>query len=315
MGRRLMRWLRTDQVGVGLDIGTSSVKVVMLAQQDDGYALLGASLVSLGERSDSATADAIGWAMTEAHAQGRPVATALSAAVAAIRLMEIPFVPEDDLYSIVPYRAQEEMAYDARRSRLDFAVVSRSERQLRVLTVAASIASIEHIIGLVRRAGASVAAIDVDALAVVNCFLGLGLAASGAWARGTIGLLYVGASTTALAVLSGGQLEYHREIAMGTDAMEERRQMIEEFAGEIRLSLEYHEDQTGRTVRCLLFGGGGVLHPLTSEVLERVLHVPVLPWDPTDAMTVPESLRERVGPMASQLTVAIGLALRGVCTE
>ncbi len=313
LGQRCLRWLGSDRTGVGLDVGTTSVKAVTLTQQAGRCEMVGASLVPLGACADpAAVVDAIRRAVVEAHAEGYPVVAALSAAAVTAQLLDLPIMPEEDLYSVVPYRAQEEMPLDLRQSRFDFTVLSRGERRVRVLAVAAPEEAVERAAALVRRAGLSICAMDVDSLAVVNCFLGMGLAGEGTWARGTIGLLHVGASLTSLAVLTGGELDFRREVVIGMEAAAEMETALEDLANEIRLSLEYHESQSFRRVSCLLLTGGGLAHPRAAGIFEAVLRVPVLPWDPTEALAATPELRERVRPIAPQLTVGIGLALRGL---
>lgn len=314
-GQHLLTWLGIGRIGVGLDIGTTSIKVTTLARQDGACELLGASLVPVAGRAEATVvvADAIRRAVEEANATGCPAATALSGAAVTMRLLEVPAMSEEDLHSVVPYRAQEVMPVDLRRSRFDFTVVARTERMVRVLAVAAPEAAVERVVALARQAGVVVTAVEVDALAVVNCFLGMGPAATGdAWRHGTVGLLHVGASLTSLAVLAEGALDFCREIVIGADAVAMAEAALEDLANEVRLSLEYRQTQAARPMHCLVLGGGGVALPQMVEVFEEVLRVPVLPWDPTEMVVVPPALRGRVRPVAPQFAVSLGLALRGV---
>jgi type IV pilus assembly protein PilM len=257
--------------------------------------------------------EAIRRAIVEANAEGWAVVTALSGASVAMQLLVLPAMPAEDLYSVMPYRAQEVMPIDVRRSRFDFTVVSQVDHQVRVLAVAAPDAEVDRTVALVHRAGIAVKAVDVDALAVVNCFLEVGpVAAGSAWGRGTVGLLHIGASLTSLAVLTEGALDFCRQIVIGTEAVAATETALDDLAHEIRLSLEYRQAQGQRPVDCVVLGGGGASLAGGVDVFEDVLGVPVLPWDPTEMVEVSAPWRQRLRPIAPQLVVGLGLALRGV---
>ena len=198
----------------------------------------------------------------------------------------------------------------------------------------------EHL-DLMHRSGVKPVVVDIDSFALMNCFEAGGYQEPGS----AVAVINVGADITSINVLRDGRSSFTREIgvagkrlteavqkASGVDFREaERRKrasgegagetavsaalapVIDDIAGEIRLSLDYCESlAAGSSVsRAYLSGGSSKMAGL-SDTLARSLGVPVKSWDPLRALLQQPSsgngraLREA----APLLGVAIGLAMR-----
>ena len=208
---------------VGLDIGSSAVKVVELKElgKGKGYQLQNVAVEPLSPEAivDGAIMDAglvieaIQKALTARKVKGADVAIALSGHSVIIKKISIPATSEEELAEVIPWEAEQYIPFDVEDVNLAYQVLKGGggDGNMDVLLVAAKKDKIHDYTSVVTQAGRNPVLVDVDVFALQNCYEmnydpdpGEGLA-----------LVNVGASTTNVAVLKGSTSIFWRDISVG----------------------------------------------------------------------------------------------------
>ena len=208
---------------VGLDIGSSAVKVVELKElgKGKGYQLQSVAVEPLSPEAivDGAIMDAglvieaIQKALTARKVKGADVAIALSGHSVIIKKISIPATSEEELAEVIPWEAEQYIPFDVEDVNLAYQVLKGGggDGNMDVLLVAAKKDKIHDYTSVVTQAGRNPVLVDVDVFALQNCYEmnydadpGEGLA-----------LVNVGASTTNVAVLKGSTSIFWRDISVG----------------------------------------------------------------------------------------------------
>jgi type IV pilus assembly protein PilM len=205
-------------LSLGLDIGSSYVKLVALSRRPDHWALRHVALSPLpegsivdGEVMDSgAVADSIEALFTQLGLEEKRVISGISGRAVIVKPIRIPTADPDELAQSVSWVAEQYLP-SLDDVNLDYHVISTGEDSTEVLLVAAKRERLEGHLMILRLAGLEALAIDVDSFALGNCFE---LAEPEA-ARGTAALVNVGASMTNVNVLAAGSPRFTRDISFG----------------------------------------------------------------------------------------------------
>jgi type IV pilus assembly protein PilM len=340
---------------IGLDIGSSSIKVVQLKDVPEGLELEAAGIVAnpiFGlkdeevENVGSIMAATIKDLLSENNIKGMNVVSSISGPDVSIQYFEFPRLSPEELRGAVMLEAGEVIP-NIENMDMDFQVLSdegeEASERMKVLCAAVPKAVSEQRIRVIEQTGLNPVIVDIDSLAIINCFLEL---VGEAFADQILIILNVGACITNLGILQKGKLQFIRDISFGGDDIttaikRERKISLEEaehlkktpalrdeqdidmldtltkrlgkFMREIKSSSEYYLTRApvNKIDRVLLMGGGSKLAPLAQFISEGV-NVPVSQWNPLEHLELDEEkfgpqFREEIGPT---LAVAIGLALR-----
>jgi type IV pilus assembly protein PilM len=209
---------------VGLDIGSSAVKVVELKElgKGRGYQLLNLALERLSPEAivDGAimdaglVIDAIQRAFSARKIKGGDVAIALSGHSVIIKKISIPATSEEELAEVIPWEAEQYIPFDVQDVNLAYQVLkgaSGGEGNMDVLLVAAKKDKINDYTSVVSQAGRNPALVDVDVFALQNCYeMNYDTDPTTVQA-----LINIGASTTNVAILKGSNSIFWRDISVG----------------------------------------------------------------------------------------------------
>jgi len=208
---------------VGLDIGSSAVKVVELKDlgKGKGYQVLNVAVERLSPEAivDGAIMDAglvidtIQKAFNARKLKNPDVAIALSGHSVIIKKISIPATSEEELAEVIPWEAEQYIPFDVEDVNLAYQVLKGggAEGNMDVLLVAAKKDKINDYTSVVSQAGRNPALVDVDVFALQNCYemnydvdpdVG-------------VGLINIGASTTNVAILKGANSIFWRDISVG----------------------------------------------------------------------------------------------------
>ncbi len=312
---------------VGVDIGSSSLKVVALGPKRPlgGRPVVGHHLVELGDSPESSVVSALKEAMNALHLSLRDVNLAVSGQWVIIRIVEMPALKPAELIQALPFEAQRYLPFSTQDVVLDGAMLGPAEAgKIWVLIVAAKRDLLERRIAWIKQAGLEPAVVDVDTLAAANAFVAC---TSSKELIGTHALINVGAQLTNLVILKDevpylvrdipwGRVKLLRNVAeqLGSDEAQVLAQLkpgaapaqplldamkvtTESLTVELQLSFDFFESRFGPPPAELMVSGGVSLCPGFLDALKA--HVPqtVKPWAPS-------------GDLSSQFAVAYGLALR-----
>ena len=338
----LSRLLPRPATLVGVDVGSSAVKVVELTRAPGGGAAARAGLrplppesVAKGAVVDPAgVADALRGLLEEAGIRGREVALALPGSAVVVREISLPRMSPAELAGSIGWEAERHVPFELRDVNLDYQVVGRSvdeERRptLIVLLAAAKKSAVAEYADVAARAGCAPAVADVAAFALQNAYAAYGGSGDG----GAVALLNAGASTINVNVVHGGRSVFTRDVAAGDGACADappaapsvssgeagQPELSEPAAPDERLLLEIEKTfdffaagrPSARLDRIVLSGGASRGPELAAAIAGR-FDAPVERFDPFRKMTSID-VRAAGGDradVAAAAGVATGLALR-----
>ena len=208
---RMLRFARAKPL-VGLDIGSSAVKVVELRRFKGGYELSGAGLQPLaaGTVVDGAIADARSLAdsiqeiFSRHTIKNKNVATSVAGHAVIVKKISLPAMSREELDESIQWEAEQHVPFDAADVNLDYQVLegASGSGEAEVLLVAAKKDKILSHTEVIAQAGRSPLVVDVDAFALLNAYQSNYRPASSM----TAALLNIGASIMNVVVTRGGSL-------------------------------------------------------------------------------------------------------------
>ncbi len=215
---------------VGLDIGSSSIKVVECAAKSRGFELVRfgraplppEAIVQGAFLNSGAIVEAIQEAMGQAGIKAKNVATAVSGHSVIVKKIALPTMTRDELEESIRWEAEQYIPFDINEVNLDFQILDSgdSEGQMDVLLVAAKKDLIDDYVNVITEAGFTPSVIDVAAFAMTNAF-------EANYAVGpdeVVALVNIGSQVVNINILSGGVPAFTRDIATGGDVYTEEIQ-------------------------------------------------------------------------------------------
>jgi type IV pilus assembly protein PilM len=224
--------LGSTQPLVGLDVGSSTVKLVQLTEKHGEYTLEHFGVVELdpdaivdGAVMDAGhVADAIRRLFGAQKLKQKRVAISVSGNSVIVKKIHLPIMSEEELSESITWEAEQYIPFEISDVHLDFHIMESGDAavpsgQMPVLLVAAKKERVSELISLVEEAGLKPSIVDVDAFGLENIFC----ANFGVGDRIT-GLVNVGASAININVLLDGMSAFTRDISMGGDRYTEEIQ-------------------------------------------------------------------------------------------
>ncbi len=300
---------------VGIDIGTASVKVVVVKssyrkQEVEGLAsaeITGDVLVAIRE----ATQKALGGA-----GAGDAVAAALPGTRAAVRIVSIPASAERQLADVLPFELEAQTPFDLDESVVDYrilgggargaGVMHAEEGALAVMAVVAKIEDVRARIDLVRDAvSVEPERVGVGGFPLAN----LAPLATSLSEEGPVALLDLGTRTSDLLVLRRGETVFSRTLSLGTEGLPGTAAKL---AREVRLSLSALQAQGVEAPLLVYLCGGGAFVSGAESFLAGELELPVKRLPQLSVDLGPRAAPATDMPLyAKALGLAMGLATRG----
>jgi len=207
---------------IGIDIGSSSVKLVQLKDLKGSYQLLNAGIVPLPPEAivdntimDSATiVNAVKSLVTSLGVKVKDVACSISGNSVIIRKITLPVMPAEELEDQITWEAEQYIPFDINDVNMDFQILSPDSidpSKMVVLLVASKRDIINDYLAVFNEAGLSLSVVDVDSFAVQNAFE----INHDAGADDVVALINVGASVMNINVVREGISLFTRDVQMG----------------------------------------------------------------------------------------------------
>ena len=206
---------------VGIDIGSSCVKVAEVAVRPKGFELLAAgtapmppeAIVQGAFLNSSAIVEAISAALAAAGTKTKRVATAVSGHSVIVKKITLPAMTREELEESIRWEAEQYIPFDINEVNLDFQILQHGESdgQMDVLLVAAKKDLIDDYVAVLGEAGLAPAVIDVAAFAAANCYR----ATCEPGAEEVVALVNIGAQTTNINILANGVPAFTRDVSAG----------------------------------------------------------------------------------------------------
>lgn len=346
----------------GLDIGSNSIKVVELNKRDGRYYLKTfgyhpappGAIFSESEQDQKELSKVIRDVVKESHIESHNVITAFPESLVFTRVIEIPAVSEKELASAIEWQAEQYIPMPLSEIKLSWMVLDKEtfaqsqksndarKPQIKVLLVAAPNTLIQRYIKTMRDAGITPIALETEIVAI-----GRSLTATYSGESPTTLLMSIGASTTDLAVVSGGVIQFTRSIGTGGTAlarsisqelgfdmnqaeeykkayglmedqlegkiMQVMKPVFDVIVGEVERAIMYYQTHNqGDTVKRIVLTGGTAQLPNLVVFLATELGLEVQIGNPWENISVSDQLKSKTDQLENQVTysVAVGLAMR-----
>ena len=290
---------------VGVDIGTSSVRVLTLSRQKTGEFQLDFFTVQPieGERSKEKVVEAVKSAVAHSETRIQAVTISVAGQGVVVRQVLFPKMSEDELKSALQFEAEKHIPFDINEVYLDAQVIDQNAEgnKMKVLIVASKKDLVDEYLGYINAAGLEAEAIDCDAIAVTNAFIfnnpGLGK-------DKTLALLNIGASMTNVCVLKNEALNFTRDIPVDLKS-------ADTLENQVRLSFDYYENQFGKGIDGIYVSGGGAKETALLQRFSQAFGLEVSAWDPVKNLAISARVdAQALKDSSGQLAVCVGLAIK-----
>jgi type IV pilus assembly protein PilM len=258
------------KLALGLDIGSTSVKMILLKEQrkrgEVGYALQSFGMKPLPPEAivdgalmnSTAIVQAVQELMNELKIKGKEVAIGVSGHSVIIKKIQMPRMSQEELEESIQWEAEQYIPFDVKDVNIDTQILDSGANdatgQMDVLLVAAKKDMINDYTTVVSEAGLQPVVVDVDAFAVQNMFS----ANYDIPEKETVVLINAGASVVNINIISNGITVFTRDVTIGGN------QFTEEIQKQLNVSYEEAE--------ALKIGGTrGDSDAVVPQEVERVL--------------------------------------------
>jgi type IV pilus assembly protein PilM len=229
---------------IGLDIGSSSIKLVALKPNKVGFELVNFRMAPLppdvivdGAIIDSAVvSDSIREIIAQENIKTKECVTSISGNSVIVKKIKLPMMTEEELEESIQWEAEQYIPFDINDVNLDVQIldVSTAESdvgQMDVILVAAKKDIINEHISVLIEAGLKPQIVDVDVFAIENmfqtCYAG--------YEDQVVALVNIGANSINVNVLERGVTAFTRDITIGGS------QFTEEIQKQLNVSFDEAE--------------------------------------------------------------------------
>ncbi len=217
---------------VGLDIGSSAIKVVELKSSGSGHRVVAFgvqpvppdSIVEGAIVDGPGVAGAIRTLFATARIKTKDVVASVSGNAVIVKKISVPVMNDAELADSIHWEAEQYIPFDIQDVALDYQVLdpagAAGRSAMDVLLVAAKREKIADYMAVIAQAGRVPVIVDVDAFALQNAY-----EVNYGFEPGMIvALLNMGASAININILAGDQSAFTRDISMGGNAYTEALQ-------------------------------------------------------------------------------------------
>ncbi len=334
----------------GLDIGSSSIKIVHLKETGKGYRLLNMGIRPLPQEVivDGAVMDAgvisdtLREILREMKIKVRDVAISVSGHSVIIKKIKVQEMTEDELEKNIQFEAEQYVPFDASEVNMDFVILGTADGKMEVLLVVVKKDVINELTTVVTDSGLNPVVVDVDAFALQNMYETNYVMNP----EDVVALVNVGASTTNINIIRDGMSIFTRDISVGgnqfTEAIQKQLQVSydeaeqlkkgeaagekgpeevipimgvisDNLAQEIQRSLDFFNSSNPdiQISRVSLCGGGSKVESVIRAVEQR-LGIQVEMVNPLEAIAYNKKKFDpsEIEDAAPMLGIGVGLAIR-----
>jgi type IV pilus assembly protein PilM len=231
---------------VGIDIGSSSVKLVQLREARGRYQLVNFGMAILPPEAivDNAIMDSASVVQAIRHlvesqkVKTKNVATSISGHSVIIRKVQLPIMTEEEMEASIQWEAEQYIPFEISEVNLDFQILGTDPKdpsQMTVILVAAKKDFVNDYLAVFKESGLTPVVMDIDCFALENAFE----ANYGIGEDEVVALINMGASAMNVNILKGGGTLFTRDIQVGgnmfNDEIQKRLGLNSEDAEKVKL--------------------------------------------------------------------------------
>jgi type IV pilus assembly protein PilM len=251
-----MNWGKKKNV-IGIDIGSSSIKLVELIEGKNGFKLQNLAISSLppeaivdGAFMDSVTIiDTIRDLITTSKVKTKDVVTSVSGHSVIVKKISLPFMTEAELEESIRWEAERYIPFDINDVNIDFQTFGSNPENpevMEVVLVAAKKDIINDYVSMIMEAGLNPVIIDIDAFALEN-MLAINYEIG---KEEVVAIVNVGASITNINILKDNVSGFTRDIFKGGNQITEdiQRQLHVDYDEAEKIKVGSKVDVTSRSI-------------------------------------------------------------------
>ena len=339
---------------MGVDIGSFAVKIVQLRKASNHWLVTAAGIVDISEkgtdnpgRKETNSARAIHNCMRLSGIKTKLAVCGVGGAEVAVRNFEFPIIPEEQIERAIMLEARQVCPFNTDQVAVDYRLIPDGDGKTRGYMVVATDRLLKSVVRLAGRAHLNCALMDVDGLALLNCFNEVEKPEKN---HGTA-ILNIGSNCTTFTIEGEGGWPFIRNLSYAGESIVEsiaaENEMTPDavktmFAGnpkgipaniqdsfkracdrlinDITKTVRYYGAQERSSdIRKILVCGGFALFGEIVRILDNNLPMDVNLWNPFEKMrchvgrnhrgVLVKSILRKNGPA---MAVAAGLAMRAV---
>jgi type IV pilus assembly protein PilM len=338
------------KTSVGINIGSSSVKMVELKRSGKSYTLTKFGVVPLPEdavvnrevMNPVAVADAVKKLISQVKPNRKIVVTGIGGAAVILKRMTVEVANIKELQDAVFWEAEQYLPFDPAEVAMDFHTISRGkDNRTDVLFVASKLSILDGFVAAIRDGGITATIVDTEVFGLQNIYEENYSANS----HESTALVDIGAASIKVVVVHDGVPVYTKDSNFGgrnltaeiqknlnlsfedaealktnhsgatpQEVLELMMASAENFAMEIKRALDfYNASSSGAPVTSILLSGGSARLPDLSRVVEERLTLPTQILNPFGKVIVNQKSisPETLHAMGPMISVAMGFAMRG----
>jgi len=217
-----MFFLNKKKEVIGIDIGSSSIKLVQLKEHKGGYQLVNAGIIPLPPEAivDNTLMDSLSIVevlkgiTSSLGVKIKDVACSISGNSVIIRKISLPAIPPEELEDQISWEAEQYIPFDINDVNIDFQILgpdSIDPSKMNVLLVASKKDIINDYLAVFSEAGLRLSVVDVDSFAVQNAFeINYDIEVND-----VLALINVGAGITNINIIRDGITLFTRDVQLG----------------------------------------------------------------------------------------------------
>jgi len=216
---------------IGIDVGSSSIKMVHLKEAKGSFQLASLGLAVLPSEAivdnaimdSSAIVDIVKGLLESHKLKTKNVATSVSGHSVIIRKIQLPIMTEEEMEASIQWEAEQYIPFEISEVNLDFQILGPDANDaslMNVILVAAKKDFVNDYVALFKECGLNPQVMDIDCFAVENVYE----VNYGTTEGEIVVLIDMGASSMNVNVLRGGMSVFTRDIQVGGSAYNEEIQ-------------------------------------------------------------------------------------------
>lgn len=328
---------------LGIDIGTSSIKVVELKKEGEQYFLETYGIANVTYQAMSSkldfdviaqTAGILKELLAKSEVTTKKVVASLPNNIVFISVIDVPAMSERELKSAIEWEARRYVPLPLEEVTLSWSVLTEPQipTQLKVLLTAVPTTVIDNYLKMFRLAGLEPIALEIEALALIRSLVGSRL--------DSLILVDIGARGTSLNLVDKGFLRVSRNLNLGGETLssaianglhisfaraeqfkkdmglsagaaqipQTMRPVLDEIKSETMQLLKIFESGGGSVAEIIFAGAGSQLPGLKEYFAD--LGTKVSLGDPMTFINFNPTLKQNISQVSSGLAIALGLAMR-----
>ncbi len=325
---------------VGLDIGSTSVKLVELSGNPGAFYLENLALAVVETPGNEAAISAAVCSVRDACGEGgRRAVGSVSGQHVAVRGFKFPKMAEKEMRGAIRYEGSQVIAFDIDDCYVDYTVMkTTSESHTQdVLFVAAMKPEVDSKMQLMKSCGFDPRSIGVDALVLLEALL-----AAHEEQSATLAIVDIGARTTGIGIARSGMVPFTRDVDVAGDTythvighelglnpkeaekvkmteattnptvLHAADAVTERLVEEVSRSIAYYKSRDGGSeVDRVYLCGGGSGFPGILDTIEGATGTQVLEWSPLESIEIDDDRFDKttVEHLAPFVSLAAALAM------